>query len=405
MHIELLDKSKEKQWDHFVLTHPLATIHQTSAWGHLQEKIPARGKYFIVVLKDREKIIGGSLVVVHKTGKDRSFLYCPRGPLLDYKSANIKEYMKKIADTLSPIAKKENAIFLRIDPPVLRTDKSSYLCEQGCGGCRPELACVTEHTQSCCRPELVSGPQMSKAVLPSFPHFRSFFSSPYGFQPTDTLILDITKPEKEILAQMKEKGRYNIRLAEKKGVVIREVDIKNEAQFKKDVASFHQILHETTMRDKFYGHRKEIYSQMLKILCHPARLTDGSGSTSQTPQTSPFAKLYLAEYQNTPIAGIICTFYADTATYYYGASSNAHRNLMAPYLLQWHAILEAKSRGFAKYDFLGIAPKNAKNHTYKGITEFKEKFGGTPVSYHYCREYTFSPFLYLLYRIYKYVRK
>jgi lipid II:glycine glycyltransferase (peptidoglycan interpeptide bridge formation enzyme) len=114
-----------------------------------------------------------------------------------------------------------------------------------------------------------------------------------------------------------------------------------------------------------------------------------------------FAKMYLAEYEGETIAGVIVTFYEDTATYYYGASSNKHRNVMAPYLLQWHAIKEAKSRNMKKYDFLGISPPDAKNHPWQGVTEFKMKFGGEIVEYVKAKEFIFKPFWYWVIRIVK----
>ncbi|MFC1810808.1 lipid II:glycine glycyltransferase FemX [Patescibacteria group bacterium] len=198
------------------------------------------------------------------------------------------------------------------------------------------------------------------------------------YQPETTLVINLEKSEDEILAQMKQKGRYNIKLAEKKGVKIRESD---------DVTEFHKILKQTTQRDKFSGHNKEFYQKMIDIL----EPHDG-------------AKLYVAEYEGEVIAGIIVTFYKNTATYYYGASSNQHRNVMAPYLLQWHAIREAKKRGCKYYDFLGIAPPEAKNHPWKGVTEFKLKFGGEVVEYEKSKEIVFQPFWYFVIRLIKKLR-
>jgi lipid II:glycine glycyltransferase (peptidoglycan interpeptide bridge formation enzyme) len=106
------------------------------------------------------------------------------------------------------------------------------------------------------------------------------------------------------------------------------------------------------------------------------------------------AKLYLAEHEGKIIAGIIVTFFGDTATYYYGASSYEHRQIMAPYLLQWHAILEAKKDGCLIYDFLGISGggKSAWDKRLSGVTEFKQKFGGEAVHYAKTAEFTFRPF-------------
>lgn len=196
------------------------------------------------------------------------------------------------------------------------------------------------------------------------------------YQPDTTLVIDLTKSEDEILAQMKQKGRYNIRLSEKKGVQIHE---------SKDASEFYKILKQTTERDKFSGHNAEFYQKLIDMV-------DG-------------AKLYYAQYEGQIIAGVIATFYKDTAVYYYGASSNEHRNVMAPYLLQWHAIREAKSRGCKFYDFLGIAPEDSTNHPWKGVTAFKKKFGGEVYEYAEAKELVFKPFWYWLLRIVKFIRQ
>ncbi|MBD3330870.1 peptidoglycan bridge formation glycyltransferase FemA/FemB family protein [Candidatus Peregrinibacteria bacterium] len=315
------------KWDIFVKQSELGNIHQTSSWGEFQKTIPYRGKYRIIP--------GMGLVVRYKLPKGFSWLYCPRGPLCKLRPHEIKNFLSEV----KKIAKKERAIFLRIDPPV-----SSY------------------------------------------PKLKGFREVSYGFQPEHTLILDLTQSKENILAQMKQKGRYNIRLAEKKGVVIRSIDPKDK-KFKKAIITFHNLLKETFTRDKFKGHDAAYYENMVRILGQ-----------------RDMCKLYLAEYRDEVIAGIIVTFFKDTAIYYFGASGNSHRNVMAPYLLQWTAIKEARRRGCKVYDFLGIAPSGSVHHPWAGVTEFKKKFGGKEVSFAPTREYAFKPLHYYLYRIYKFLR-
>jgi peptidoglycan pentaglycine glycine transferase (the first glycine) len=342
MKATILRPEQEPLWEEFVQNHPLASLHQSPAWGHFQQKIQSRGQYWIVALFEDEKIVGGTMVIRHKIHKNHSWLYCPRGPLLNYDADNINDQLKLITEALAPLAKKENSIFLRVDPPLPKTypQKFSY-----------------------------------------------FHSTHHGFQPENTLILDLSKSKEEILQQMKSKGRYNIRLAEKKGVKIRPSGPKNSIQFQEDIKSFYDILEQTTQRDKFHGHGQDFYLDMV-----------------QTLAINKNATLYLAEYKGKVIAGIISTFYKDTAIYYYGASSNHHRNLMAPYLLQWQAIKDARVQNLTHYDFLGIAPENSKNHPWKGVTDFKKKFGGKTISYLAPREYAFKKITYWLYRVYKFIR-
>jgi lipid II:glycine glycyltransferase (peptidoglycan interpeptide bridge formation enzyme) len=177
---------------------------------------------------------------------------------------------------------------------------------------------------------------------------------------------------------MKPKGRYNISVALRHGVNVEKfVHVHKQENF----ADFYQLLKKTAQRDDFGIHPKYFYETLLE--------TFGENS-----------RLFLAFSKDKKvIGGIIVIFYKDTATYYYGASDHAHRNLMAPYLLQWEAIREAKRRGMKYYDFLGIAPPGDKNHSYAGITEFKKKFGGKEVSYPTAFDIVYKPMLYKLYRL------
>ena len=357
MQAKILTKEQEGLWTEFVKSHPFATIHQAPEWGRFQAEIPARGKYWIVVLEDvsqeKPKIIGGTVLIKHSLPKGYSWLYSARGPLLDYKSKNISAQVEVILKEIEKIAKKERSIFLRVDPP---NDSFS-----------------DKH-----------------APLSPFDSIKGFKPTKFGFQPEHTLIIDLTLPEEDILKQMKQKGRYNIKLAERKKVEIKKTNIGNLQEFKKDLSDFYKILEETTKRDKFTPHNKDYYEKMLKNL--------------NTPESEK-ATLYLATYNGKAIAGLIATFFKDTATYYYGASSNQHRNLMAPYLLQWTAIKDAKEQGFQYYDFLGIAPKEAKNHPWRGVTEFKTKLGGFATSHPQAMELPFKKLHYMLYKLYKIVRK
>ncbi|MDX9970496.1 MAG: peptidoglycan bridge formation glycyltransferase FemA/FemB family protein [Candidatus Gracilibacteria bacterium] len=207
--------------------------------------------------------------------------------------------------------------------------------------------------------------------------FPGFLKS-HSPQPENTLVLDLTMPPEEILKQMHPKGRYNIKVAQKNGVEV------FKCEKPEHIDKFHTLIEETTKRDGFFGHPKRYYETMLEEL---------------SPKN--MATLYLASYKGEIIAGLLATFYKDTAIYYYGASSNAHRNVMAPYLLQWTAIQDSKNRGLKFYDFLGISPQNVKNHPWAGVTDFKLKFGGNRISYFPAQDFPFKKALYLLFRIYK----
>lgn len=208
-----------------------------------------------------------------------------------------------------------------------------------------------------------------------------------NYQPTDTLMLNLAKSDEELLAEMKRKGRYNINLARKKGVTC--VKIEGSKATKNDVEEFWRLTNETTDRDSFAGHEKIYYENFLKSVV-------------------PYADLFFAVAEDgTKIATAISTFAGKRAIYYFGASTSdkEYRNLMAPYLLQWEMVQEARKRGCETYDFLGIAPENEPNHAYAGISEFKWKFGGERHTYAPGREIVFDKKWYALYRIAKKVRR
>jgi lipid II:glycine glycyltransferase (peptidoglycan interpeptide bridge formation enzyme) len=210
------------------------------------------------------------------------------------------------------------------------------------------------------------------------------FTSSHSPQPETTLILNINESDDKILAQMKRKGRYNINLAKKKGVhVTKATNEKDKTEFTR---KFHSLLKETTKRDHFSAHSEDYYLKMLK------HLKD--------------SYILLSEKDNEILAGLIAVKSNDSLIYYYGASSNSQRELMAPYLLQWEAIKLAKKLGCKHYDFLGIAPEGAAgDHPWKGITSFKKKFGGETISYQKAKEVIHRPVLYRFFKIMKAIQK
>jgi len=176
-------------------------------------------------------------------------------------------------------------------------------------------------------------------------------------QPQCTSVLGLNSDENTLLGAMRQKTRYNIRLAEKKGVVVSEGAVDD----------FIVLNHETTARDRFVSHPDEYYKIMTRTL--PKEMT----------------RVYKATYDGKVVASLILVLFGDTVTYAHGASSNTHREAMAPYLLQWHAIQDAKFSGARYYDFWGANPDDHEHPAYKrsweGITRFKAGFSGTEVCY------------------------
>src|SRR5688572_376543 len=187
-------------------------------------------------------------------------------------------------------------------------------------------------------------------------------------QPAQTLIVDLTQDPEAILAAMHEKWRYNIRLAERKGVKIYVAGERDPGALE----VFWGLLEETTERDRFRAHDKEYYRSMLEAL---------AGAPGVDGKTRPVARLVFAEHDGRVLAANLMVYFGGTATYLHGASSRARRELMAPHLLHWTAMLDAKGWGYTEYDFWGVAPEGVEKHPWAGITRFKRGFGGRYVAY------------------------
>lgn len=181
-------------------------------------------------------------------------------------------------------------------------------------------------------------------------------------QPPDTVLLNLQKTEEELLANMKNKWRYNIRLAAKKGVEIKAVHA-GDADFDAMVDAYYELYMTTASRDGIGAHPKSYYKDLLE------RGKKGNAESEVT--------LYIAKHEDDYLAAIITLFCKREAVYLYGCSSNVKRNLMPAYLLQWTAIQDAKKYGCPVYDFYGCPPDDNENHPMHGLFLFKTGFGGT----------------------------
>lgn len=200
-----------------------------------------------------------------------------------------------------------------------------------------------------------------------------FIKSFEEVQPEWRQVINIADSEEKILAGMKQKGRYNIKVAQKHNVVIEKST---------NINKFYEIFCQTAKRDGFEIRPRQYFEELMQIL-EPAGL----------------AELWLARYNEKTIAAVIVTFYQGVASYLYGASSDEFRNLMAPYLLHWRVIQRAKEKGCRTYDLLAVAPEGVENHKYTGITRFKEQFGGEKIQIVGSWDLVFKPFWYKIFKI------
>ena len=213
-------------------------------------------------------------------------------------------------------------------------------------------------------------------------HLSSFILSPYNIQPPRTIIIDLRGSEEEILARMKQKTRYNIRLAEKKGVTVRTWD---------DIPAFHKMILVTGGRDNFGVHSLEYYRRAYELF-HPK----GTG----------MAELLVAEFEGKPLAALMVFAHGRRAWYIYGASTDEERNRMPTYLLQWEALKWARSKGAEEYDLWGVPDEDeatleanfeSRHDGLWGVYLFKRGFGGELKRARQALDRAYNPLLYRLY--------
>ena len=184
---------------------------------------------------------------------------------------------------------------------------------------------------------------------------------------------------------MKSKWRYNIGLAKKKGVTVRQAG-------KEELEHFYTLLKETAQRDRI-GIRSFNYYQTLFSHCQ------------EYPQKGQEVVLYLAEHEGDILAGIVALFRGKEGIYLYGASSDHKRNLMAPYALQWQAMQDAKAKGCEEYDLFGIPPREDPDHPMVGLYRFKTGFGGRIIHRPGSWDYAYRPLVKSLFTLAESIKK
>jgi len=259
-------------------------------------------------------------------------MYVPKGPLLDYGNGQL---LDRVLASLEELARTQRAIFIKIDPDV-----------------RLEERQVIEALQA-----------------------RGWCPSSEQIQFRNTILIDLRPGEDELLANMKAKTRYNIRLAARRGVRVRTGNFD-------DLALFYEMYAETSRRDGFIS-RPFVYYH------------DAWGAFME----ADLARLFLAEYQGEPLAGLIVFRFGRRAWYMYGASTEKHRHLMPNHLLQWEAMRWARSEGCTVYDLWGAPDVLSEDDPLWGVYRFKEGFGGQFVRHIGAYDYPVSRPLYWLYTV------
>lgn len=272
-------------WDGWLAAQPQAHVLQLSGWRRLKQQFGWRG---CTVTRTRDaaggELAGGSQLLL-KRASGLTLAYAPRGPITNWSHRFETELLLQ---ELRSRALKLGAVVLKIEPDLADTPSN-------------------------------------RTLLQSY----GFMPSRQPVQPPSTIVLDIGRPEDAILAGMKSKWRYNIRLAERKGVTVREMSAA-------ELPAFHALMQATGERDRFATHSADYYTAAFHLL---------------VPQHAVFL---LAEYEGEPLGAIVVAAVGNTACYLWGASSDRQRNLMPNHALQWAGIRWARRQGATRYDFWGI---------------------------------------------------
>jgi len=287
---------------------------QSEYWRKFQEGW-GRKTQNISVSNDDGELIAYANIITYSLLMVGDYFYLPRGPVIaqssKLKTQNHSIKLKTFLKDLISLAIKYNVSWIRVEP-----------------NSEEELNLIKEN--------LTGGIKIK--------------ASPVDVQPREILVTDISGDEGEILARMKQKTRYNIKLAQKKSV---KVFTSREEKY---IDGFCRLVTITAKRDKIKSHPENYYRKMLEMI------------------PGDVLKLYIAEFEGKIITANFVLFFGHTATYMHGTSDNEHRNVMAPYLLQWQSILDAKKIGCEKYDFGGVKTGNTGGRSWEGITKFKIGF-------------------------------
>ena len=311
-------------WDAFVANHAHGHLLQTSRWGELKDRVGWQTER--VALSADGAIVAGAQILYRRTPWGQPFAYVPKGPVVNWEQPAL---CAGLLQAVEQCARRRHSYLLKLEPDL-------------------------PHSQVMARRLAGYG----------------FTLSPQTVQPRSTVHIDLTANQDEILARMKQKWRYNIRLAARKGVLVR-------AGVRTDLPAFQRLMETTGARDHFGVHNQAYYAAAFDLFAPPG-----------------LATWLLAEYEGELLAGIVVFALGRTAWYLWGASGDSQRQLMPNHALQWAAVQWAQARGCAVYDLWGIPDEvgagavepdagddSASQAGLWGVWRFKQGFGGQVVRY------------------------
>jgi len=300
---------------------------QSRAWADFQSE---------TLQKKTARVVAGALsgtIIRSPVGYGNYYAYAPHGPSGTYNKESLLAFIEETKkNTLL-----KNAFFLRIEPFVLFSES------------------------------------LSETLT------RAGFRKSAHVQPEETIVLDLTPPEEDILKKMEHNTRYSIRAAARRGVSV--VSFSGDEAIKNGVFEvFCELFRETNRRHGLRSYSEDYYRGVTSL------------------RGDCFSKMYVAYHGDAPIAAAIVVFFGERATYLYAASRAGVGNLNAPTLLVWEAIRDAKNSGCVLFDFWGAS---ATKKEWAGVTAFKKSFGGDMIHYAGTWDYPYVAAKYFAYRTLK----
>jgi lipid II:glycine glycyltransferase (peptidoglycan interpeptide bridge formation enzyme) len=301
-----LETRHREAWDGLVAGHPASGFMQSWAWSRFKEL-----EGYTVVragLFDGDRLAGGGVAYTFPSPGEASLLVVPDGPVLDWTRPDADAAFRCLVDAFRDCAPGRRAVAMRVEP------------------------------------------RLGELPAP----LRGLPRAPVDLVPDETLEVDLG-PEPAMLARMKPKGRYNARLALRRGVEVR------TSTHPADIHELYFVLQQTARYQSFLLEPKSFFINLSQALM-PA-----------------MARLAFARYKGMTLAAALSVRHGDTVTYLYGGHVPLFPEVMASYALHWHMIQEAAAEGYRVYDFYGYVPADRSDHPYERFSRFKEKFGGRHV--------------------------
>lgn len=359
--MELFAGNDTAQWNEHIKDLPGAHSLQTRQWGQVKSHFGWQS-HPLLWRNESGEVTAAALVLQRTIAMGGftmrlSVMYAPRGPLLDWSDNSL---VQRVLDDLQAFARKQGAIFLKIDPDL----------PLGFGIPGDEDAKVNPVGESV------------QETLST----RGWLFSDEQIQFKNTVMVDLVGGEEEMLMRMKSKTRYNIRLAKRRGVTVRSGSVE-------DLDLLYQMYAHTAVRDDFLIRGKTYYKTVWSIFFETG-----------------LAEPLIAEVEGQPVGAVVIFWFGGRAWYIHGMSLDEHRESMFNYRLQWEAMVRAKAAGCHAYDLWGAPDTFNEDDPLWGVYRFKDGFGGKVVRTLGAWDFPVRPLLYQLYsqilpRILSWMRK